>query len=106
MENQIQFANRDNIPELQRLLKASNLGYEDIETHIHNFILIKNQEEVIGCVGLEVYGETALLRSLAVDEKYRHQGMGRILTKEILQYALSKQIKKVFLLTLTKEGFF
>jgi amino-acid N-acetyltransferase len=102
----LQFATSRNVLELQALLKSADLPYEDIEKHIHDFAFIKDGDNLIGCVGLEIYDEIALLRSLAVVENHRNQGIGHILANEILQYAIQKQITKLFLLTTTAERFF
>jgi amino-acid N-acetyltransferase len=103
---QIQFAESKNLLELQELLKSADLPYKDIEEHIHNFVFIKERDDLIGCVGLEICGAIALLRSLAVVENHRNKGWGYILTKEILQFAMLKKITKVYLLTTTAERFF
>jgi amino-acid N-acetyltransferase len=103
---QLQFASSKNLLELQELLKSADLPYKDIEEHIHNFVLIKEGQDLIGCIGLEIHGEIALLRSLAVAENHRKKGWGHILTKEILKHSRQKQIQKVFLLTTTAERFF
>lgn len=103
---QLQFASSKNLLELQELLKSADLPNEDIEEHIHNFVLIREGQDLIGCIGLEIHGEIALLRSLAVAENHQNKGWGHILTKEILKYSTQKQIQKVFLLTTTAERFF
>ena len=97
---------RSDIQEIQRLLKSVDLPYTDIEPHINHFLCVEDENELIGVVGLEVYEDIALLRSLAVDEKYRKRGLGKILIDEILQYADDRKIKHIYLLTTTAEAFF
>jgi amino-acid N-acetyltransferase len=48
----------------------------------------------------------ALLRSLAVDPRYRNRGLASQLTRKAEEYAASLKIKDLYLLTLTAENFF
>jgi amino-acid N-acetyltransferase len=100
------FAKPENIGDLQQLLKSADLPCTDIEKHIHNFVFIKDGPVFIGCAALEIYGDLALLRSVAVHEKYRSQGIGKVLVNEILRFGNSHQIKKFYLLTTKAEAFF
>jgi amino-acid N-acetyltransferase len=102
----VHFAKTENISELHQLLKSVNLPYTDIEKHIHNFVYVRDEKHIAGCIGLEVYGDTALLRSLAVNKEHQNRGLGTTLTREILQHARTQHIKEVYLLTTTAERFF
>ncbi len=106
MPCQFHSAKTSDIQEIQRLLKSVDLPYTDIESHIDHFLCVEDENKLIGVVGLEVYEDIALLRSLAVDEKYRKRGLGKILIDEILHYAEDRQIKQVYLLTTAAEAFF
>ncbi|MFC1556068.1 GNAT family N-acetyltransferase [candidate division KSB1 bacterium] len=53
-----------------------------------------------------IYGETALLRSLAVAEDCRGIGYGRLMTERLLKSAEDSGIRTMFLLTTTAEKFF
>lgn len=103
---ELHFANTKMVAAIQGLLKSCDLPYTDIEKHIDNFVFIDDGNRLIGCVGLEVYGDFALLRSLAVDKEYQNQGWGKNLTKQILQYAQARHVKELYLLTTTAESFF
>lgn len=59
-----------------------------------------------GVVGVELYGEVALLRSLAVAQDARGKGCGRRLVEEIERYAARNGVKHLYLLTTTAERFF
>jgi amino-acid N-acetyltransferase len=61
---------------------------------------------VIGCAGLEVYGDAALLRSVAVEAEHRRGGVGAALTRAALDEAARSGIAAVYLLTTTAERFF
>lgn len=89
------------------LLKKSNLPYEDIDLNGNLFIGYYNSSnELIGVAGLESYGETSLLRSVAVAEDQRGKSIGSKIIADILDQAAQRKIKEVYLLTETAHDFF
>ncbi|MCI0442093.1 arsenic resistance N-acetyltransferase ArsN2, partial [bacterium] len=86
--------------------KSANLPFEDVENGIGHFLLARSEERLIGCVGLQICGDDALLRSLAVTEKERNRGLGKALVQEILEYASRLNLQNIYLLTTTAENFF
>lgn len=102
----IQFAKPEDFEEIRDLLKSANLPFEDIENGIGHFLLARNEEELIGCVGLQIRDHNALLRSLAVSEKERNRGLGKALVQEILEYASRLNLHNIYLLTTTAKHFF
>ncbi|MFW9835138.1 MAG: arsenic resistance N-acetyltransferase ArsN2 [Candidatus Thorarchaeota archaeon] len=94
------------------LLKKTNLPPDDVEKHMANFMVIRHSEAVtglemlIGSVGLEIYGKSALLRSLAVHPDFQGRGLGTRLVNSIIEVAKEKGINRLFLLTDTAEKFF
>ncbi len=61
---------------------------------------------IIGSAALELYGDAALLRSVAVDASARGQGWGQRLTQAALDLARDCGVRRVFLLTETADAFF
>jgi amino-acid N-acetyltransferase len=102
----IYFAKPEDFPEIRELLKSAKLPVDDVENGIGHFLLARNDEQLIGCVGLQICGEDALLRSLAVSDKERNRGLGRALVQEILDYASRLKLRNIYLLTVTREDFF
>lgn len=94
------------LEEIQNLLKNSGLPYEDIGTHLNDFLCMLNKEEIIVVGGMEIYDDVALLRSLAVMEGKRNEGLGQMIYSELIEHAKSKNIKQIYLLTETAEKFF
>ena len=89
------------------LLQAQELPFADIsDEHLENFFYIGSDDSPTGLVGLELYGANALLRSLVVGESARSKGLGSRLTKHAEQYAASKGVRSIHLLTTTAEAFF
>lgn len=61
---------------------------------------------VLGSVALEIYGEAALLRSLATREDQRSKGLGSALLDFAIQRAAQSGAETVALLTTTAAPFF
>jgi amino-acid N-acetyltransferase len=94
-------------PWIRQLLTISGLPHEDITPdHLRHFWVMSEKGQMIGVVGLEVFGRLALLRSLAVDPRFRNRGLGAQLTKKAEDYAASLKIDRLYLLTITAESFF
>jgi amino-acid N-acetyltransferase len=100
------FAGKSEVRQIQALLAENGLPFEDIDEHLAHFITAKKDEVVIGTVGLEVHGNFALLRSLAVKEKYRGHGIAKVLCERVLRYARDLSITNIYLLTDSAAGFF
>jgi amino-acid N-acetyltransferase len=72
----------------------------------HTLVVARRSAQVIGCAGLELYSESALLRSVAVALPVRGTGLGQALTWAALDLARGRGARRVYLLTETAEGFF
>ena len=89
------------------VLHKCDLLYSDIEPSKGIlFIVAKDLENVVGTIGLEVYGKEALLRSLAVMPEYQNKGIASELIQRIVQVAKSIEIDTFHLLTTTAEQYF
>jgi amino-acid N-acetyltransferase len=99
-------ANQIDLYAIKKLLKENELPFKDIDDHISHFKILKVADIIIGSVGLEVYGKYALLRSLAVNEKYRNIGIGRDLYNQVESYAKELNVKTLYLLTTSAEAYF
>lgn len=94
-------------PWIRQLLTLCGLPNEDLTPeHLSHFWVIKEKGEILGTVGLEIFGRSALLRSLAIDPRFRKRGFASELTKKAEDYATSLKIEVLYLLTMTAESFF
>ena len=63
----IEFAGSQDWAEIKELLTECGLPSEDIRPdQLKHFLVLMKQERLIGVIGLELYENVALLRSLAV----------------------------------------
>lgn len=88
------------------LLDNNKLPSNDCNEHIKNFIVIENNNEIIGAGGLEVYDDIGLVRSIVVDQQYRSNGIAKKLYKLIEAQAYQFNIKSLYLLTETAIEYF
>lgn len=90
-----------------KLLAAADLPTEDLTAaHCEHFFFSGPPAEPTGLVGLEIFGDIALLRSLVVASSRRGTGEGSSLLKHAESYARSRGVQAIYLLTMTAEPFF
>jgi N-acetylglutamate synthase-like GNAT family acetyltransferase len=61
---------------------------------------------VVGVAGMERYGDSGLLRSVAVAPDWRRTGIGRTLVERVLEESRAAGVRDVYLLTTTAEHYF
>jgi amino-acid N-acetyltransferase len=103
---QIDPATPADLPAVLDLLRASDLPTDGLAEHFTLAVVARVGAVVIGSAALERYGAAALLRSVAVAEPFRGQGIGKRLTAAALHLAAAQGIRRIYLLTTTAEGYF
>lgn len=88
------------------LLEGSGLPVSDLPESRPVLLGVRDTAGLIGVVGVEVRGESGLLRSLAVRPDARGTGLGGSLVDAAERLARSHGIRRLFLLTDTAEKFF
>jgi amino-acid N-acetyltransferase len=92
--------------DVEALLAGAGLPTEGVDEHLHAFFVEEDRDRLVGVVGLELYGQHALLRSVVVAGTARGTGLGSTLTRRALDEAQARGVIAVYLLTTTAEGFF
>jgi amino-acid N-acetyltransferase len=89
------------------LLEAEGLPAADLtEAHLQHFFFTGTDGAPSALVGLEIYREDALLRSLVVSAAARTQGLGSALVRHAEEYAAAHGVRTLYLLTTTAESYF
>ena len=100
-------ASNNDLPAILNLLSEVQLPHDGVAENIDNFLAARDaSSQLIATIGLERYGNTALLRSAAVAPQYQGCGIGSRLTKRLLERATSDGVERVVLLTSTASEFF
>jgi amino-acid N-acetyltransferase len=99
------------LEKLQKFLQLNKLPHKDIDhalsTKGRMFLGYYNDNgELIGSGGLELYGDAALLRSVAVKENHRGRELGKKIIDDLVSQAQKANIANIFLLTETARDFF
>lgn len=93
-------------PKIATLLATAELPLAGAEAHLSDFFLAWREEVLLGSAGLERYGDTALLRSVAVAPTERGQGLGQALVQKAIKHASTLRLRQVVLLTTTAADYF
>jgi amino-acid N-acetyltransferase len=103
----VEAARANDLIGIQWLLDLESLPSADLtETSLEHFLVVRDEIGVIGVVGLEVYGQVALLRSLVVANSHAGRGIGRGLVGTAESLAAGLGCPSIYLLTTTAEAFF
>jgi amino-acid N-acetyltransferase len=94
------------LPAVLALLGRAHLPTAGVADTLPHFVIAEDGGRIVGAVGLELYGASALLRSAAVEESWQGCGVGRTLIDRALEIARDRGIADVFLLTTTAEHYF
>lgn len=93
--------------EAEALLLSADLPVSDLHgRHSLELFGARADGRLVGVVGVERYGEVALLRSLAVDAAHRTSGYGQALVRHAERWAMQQGVKTCYLLTTTAADFF
>ena len=103
----ISTATSDDLRDILDLLTEVKLPHDGVAENVSAFLVARDMESrLVGTIGLERHGNTALLRSAADAPEYQKAGVGSRLTEHLLQRATSEGVERVVLLTTTASEFF
>ncbi|MEK9136912.1 MAG: arsenic resistance N-acetyltransferase ArsN2 [Bacteroidota bacterium] len=99
-------ATPQDLDRIKQLLDAESLPTTGVAEYLQHFLVAEKNGLILGAIGLEVYGETALLRSVVVSLKDQRTGIGSMLYSRNLEQARRLGVRKLVLLTNTAEAYF
>ena len=107
----LEIAAATDLTAVEELLAANGLPTLDVNKHFESFLVARSSAQgsrgqVVGVIGLEVYGDSALLRSLCVIDAERGWGVGRALFEAATTWARLKNVRRLYLLTTTAPEYF
>jgi len=94
------------LQEIKILLESANLPVDDLESDEVSLLAATIDGDLVGAIGIETYGSTALLRSLVVRPGRQNGGLGRQLVEHLESRARAAGTTDMFLLTETATGYF
>ena len=99
-------ARPSDLPEVLALIGRAKLPAAGVAEAFSHFFVADYEGKLVGAAGLEIYGASALLRSVVVEDSWRGSGTGQRLIEHALDDARGRGIEDVFLLTTTAEHYF
>jgi amino-acid N-acetyltransferase len=106
MTTQVRTATQADAPRIVALLQANELPTSDLADCRPEFVVIEDGDELIGTGGVQVFGDAALVRSVAIAKDRQKTGLGSSLLGELERHASALGIRELVLLTQTAEQFF
>jgi amino-acid N-acetyltransferase len=98
----------EDVPAVTRLLAERGLPVEDLTPEkLDQFLVARTATgKILGCVGLELFENAALLRSLAVSSVHEGAGIGALLVLAVESRAMDSRVKTLYLLTTDAADYF
>jgi amino-acid N-acetyltransferase len=94
------------LEKIHHLLESASLPTLGVSENLKHFLVAESEGTIVGAIGLEVYGDTALLRSAVIAAEEQRKGIGSLLYNHNLSQARDLGVKRLILLTNTAEAYF
>ena len=103
----IRAARADDLSAVRALLTDAHLPLDGVDEQFGDgYAVAESAGKVIGAEGIETYEDAGLLRSAVVHDSWRGRGIGDALTRDRLNWARSRGLREVYLLTTTAADYF
>jgi len=100
-------AESTDLQQIVSFLRANSLPTVGAENCYPNFVIATDDKGIwYGIAGLELYGQSALLRSVAVDETSRGMGCGKALVDAAISKGRQNGVHNFYLLTENASKYF
>lgn len=99
-------ATHDDLSAALQLLDEAKLPIDGVADHFGDGYVVAEDTAVVGLAGVEVYDVDGLLRSVVVHSARRGSGLGAELVLNRVEWARSRGLRDVYLLTETAHDFF
>lgn len=97
----------EDLEPIRQLLDGQGLPNSDIdERSLNTFLVLRDEQQIFGLVGLDVLGSVAMLRSLVVRSEFRSAGLGGQLVAAAEAHALKLGLSTLYLLTTDADRYF
>ena len=91
---------------ISAFLRDAGLPNEGLREHLAHGVIARDGSRIVASAALEIYGNEALLRSVAVADGERGTGLGRTIIEAALERGRDRGVVRFYLLTNTAKDFF
>lgn len=98
-------ARPDDVPRIAAMMVAEHLPPLFIEEWLPGFAVVEHDGEIVGCGGAEIYDDSCVIRSIAVDARARRSGIARKITDLLLADAGAHGVTDAYLFTVDAYAF-
>jgi N-acetylglutamate synthase-like GNAT family acetyltransferase len=102
----IEIATFEDTEELISLFESINVPTDDVDPDFTKFFIVREDSKIIGCVGLELFTGTALLRSFAIHSDHQDNEIGQVLIKKLIEEAATEGSDAVYVCSAGAPSFF
>jgi amino-acid N-acetyltransferase len=102
----IELATKVDLPNMHSLLKAVGLCTAGLDECSGAILIAKDRRTMVGSAALELFGRSALLRSVAVAKGMQRRDIGGRLVTSALGLARQLCVSNVYLITETARDYF
>jgi len=90
-------AGSEDIEELAQLLDKLHLDGDDLAANFDDYLVLRVQDGLAGCIGMEIHGPYGLVKDMAVAPSRQGEGWGWMLGQSALQRASRLGLERVFM---------
>jgi UDP-N-acetylmuramate: L-alanyl-gamma-D-glutamyl-meso-diaminopimelate ligase len=84
-------------PDLDEFLAKLDLTPANLRKHIDEFLVLRGNQELVGCVALESRGRAGLIKAMAVVPERRGEGLGWMLAQSAVDRAREKGLSHLYM---------
>lgn len=99
-------ARPEDLAQVEQLIKGEGLPLFDVADHLGLMWVAESDGVLVGCAGLEIYDDTALLRSVVAGPAVRGTGLGGNICRAAVEDAKRRGARQVYLFTMDAAPFF
>jgi amino-acid N-acetyltransferase len=102
----IRMAQPTDAPAIGAVLERCGLPVDDLARLVGEFHVAIIESQLVGCACAELFGDTAIVRSVAVLREWRDQGVASHLVNAVMMRARANGSRRAVLLTSTCPSYF
>jgi len=102
----VRMAQPSDAPAIGAVLERCGLPVDDLARLVGEFHVAILDGQLVGCACAERFGDTAIIRSVAVLREWRDQGVASHLVNTVMMRARANGVRRAVLLTSTCPSYF